>query len=98
MSAVAHQTIKKVDLKKEDFVFEGVFLSDVSELDRSRDQKSNLIFVKIVGAKTMAATPSFLYFGDLTIQELNDLRGSKVDVQLGFSDRGANVKVIQPIS
>jgi hypothetical protein len=96
MSQVANQTIQTVDLKNEDYVFKGVYLSDVSQFDRSNQNKTNLIFVKFVGSKSMSVSPSMLYFGDVDFEKLNDLRGQKVDVQLGGSDKGFNVKHIQP--
>lgn len=93
MSTITQE--KVIDLTKEDFKFTGLFLSEAKLFDRTSQQKPNLIFVKFVGHINHAVSPTFLYFGDKTVDQLQELRGTMVDILLDANDKGFNVKHIQ---
>lgn len=80
------------DFVKEDYVLEGLILSEVREF--VREGKPTLYFVRFVGSKKYGASPQMLYFGKLNYDTLESLRGHKVNVLLQASDRGFNVAEI----
>jgi len=84
-----------VDLSKEDFVLTKMYIAEASKFDRASQGKTDLVFVKFVGSRGMSVSPTFLYFGDLTVDQLLAMKGSFVDVLLGGNDKGFNVKLIQ---
>lgn len=84
-----------VDLSKQDFTLTKMFIADVSKFDRSSQGKTDLMFIKFVGSRSMGVSPTFLYFGDLTLNQLEDMKGSLVDVVLAGNDKGFNVKLVQ---
>jgi hypothetical protein len=85
--------VVSVDFAKEDYVLKGLILSEVREY--VREGKPSLIFVRFVGSKAYGASPQMLYFGELELPALAELRGQKVDVLLQASDRGFNVAEIK---
>ena len=63
------------------YVLNHVHLANVNLVDRSKDNKSNLIFVQFSTDK-FQPSPSMLYFGQKPLDELVNLKGSKVNVHL----------------
>ncbi|WP_214796716.1 MULTISPECIES: hypothetical protein [unclassified Exiguobacterium] len=93
MSTIVQQ---KVDLTKQDFTLTGMYLADVSLYDRTSQNKQNLLFVKFVGSRSMSVSPNFLYFGDMTYEQLQGMKdGRKVDVVLKANDKSFTVEHIQ---
>lgn len=90
-------TLEKIDLTKEDFVFKNVIVSDVSLYDRTSQGKANLIFVKFVGGLRFGASPSMLYFGKDSFENLSNLRGQRVNVLLQPGNDNFAVADIQKI-
>jgi hypothetical protein len=88
-------TKPKLNLEKEDLVFRNFICSDVTTFNSKKGNP--LISVKLIGSK-FSVLPGMLYFGKSTYEEVELLRGQRVNVILGASEQGFNIKDIESVN
>lgn len=86
---------KNLDLTKEDLVLKNMIVSECGTFNSKAGNP--LINVQLVGGKKFSVLPNLLYFGERPFSEVDLLRGQKVDVLLGASNQGFNVKELYPV-
>lgn len=86
--------IKPIDLNKEDLILKDFVVSDSSTFPSKKGNQ--LISIKLVGTKKWTTVPGLLYFGEREYQDIESLRGQKVNILLGAGDNGFHIKEVYP--
>lgn len=83
------------DVTKEDLGLKEFVVSNVNKFNSKSGKE--LISVTLVGLKKYTSLPGLLYFGEKSYDVLSQMTGQKVNVLLGASQQGFNIKELQAI-
>lgn len=84
-----------MNIQQEDLVLREMYLTSPNSFKSSNGNE--LINIQLVGSKKMTVCPSLLYFGDMTLEQLKAIEGSKVNAVLQPGRQNFTIKYVEVV-